>query len=95
MQQDKASGNSIAALVLGILAFVGCGVFTAIPAWIVGSGEVKKIDAGQSPAAGRTFAQIGMILGIVGTVLGVIGLIWLFAMGGLALLTAGGASRPH
>lgn len=91
MQQDKASTNAILALVLGIVSFLGCGLITAIPAWIIGKKEVAEINEGRSPAAGRTMAQIGMILGIVATVLSVIGfIVWLVALGGLAMLGAAG-----
>jgi len=85
--QDKASGNATAALVCGILGLV-CGCFpTAIAAWVVGSKEVKAIDAGQSSQAGRSMAQIGMILGIIGTILGIIGIIW-YALVGAAMIAS-------
>jgi hypothetical protein len=87
--QEKPSSSAIASLVLGIMAFVcSCGIFTAVPAWIIGKNELARIDAGQSPAAGRTLAQVGMIMGIIGTVLGIIGLIWMVFFGGLAVLQA-------
>ena len=86
MGQEKASSNAITALVLGIVSYLACGLLASIPAWIIGSGELKKIDAGQSSAAGRSMAQIGMILGIINVVLSVLALIWVFALGGMAII---------
>jgi hypothetical protein len=70
-----ASSNAIIALVLGILSYVTCGIFAAIPAWILGKKELSEIDAGRSPENGRTLAKIGMWLGIVNVILTVLGLI--------------------
>lgn len=68
-----APHRGVLVLVLGILSLVGCGFFTGIPAWIMGKGDLVKIDAGQMDPSGRTLTQVGMILGIVGVVLTVIG----------------------
>ncbi len=70
-----ASSNAIIALVLGILSFLGCSIFAAIPAWIMGRKELSEINAGRSPEAGRTLANIGMWLGIVHVILTIFGLI--------------------
>lgn len=56
-------------LVLGILGWVGCGIFTAIPAWIMGSGDLKKMDAGEMDPEGRQMTQIGKILGMISVIL--------------------------
>ncbi len=69
-----AGSNAIIALVLGILAYVGCSIFAAIPAWIMGKMELNKINSGQSPEAGRTLAKIGMWLGIINVVISIIGI---------------------
>ena len=95
VSQEKASSAAITSLVLGILSLVcGCGLLLGIPAWIIGKGEIAKIDAGQSSAAGRTLAQVGMILGMIATGLSVLWLIWVFALGGMAMLSgmSGGMS---
>ena len=60
-------------LVLGILGLVGCGIFTAIPAWIMGSGDLKRIDAGEMDPEGRQLTQIGKILGMVSVILTCLG----------------------
>jgi len=61
----NASTNAIIALIAGILAWFFCPFILGIVAWIMGKGEINKINNGQSPAAGLTMAKIGMWLGIV------------------------------
>ena len=62
-------------LVLGILGIVfGCAP-VAIVAWVMGRGDLAKIDAGVMDPAGRGTTQAGMILGIVGTILFVLSLL--------------------
>ncbi|HQY20972.1 MAG TPA: hypothetical protein PLX80_09040 [Ignavibacteria bacterium] len=61
-----------------------CGLFAAIPAWIMGKKEINEINAGRSPEAGKTFATIGMWLGIINvilTVLTLIAVVFLFTLG--------------
>ncbi|MBK8550948.1 MAG: hypothetical protein IPL53_07770 [Ignavibacteria bacterium] len=77
------------ALVLGILSYIACGLFAAIPAWIIGKKEINEINAGRSPEAGLTLAKIGMWLGIVNVILSILGIIVvsiLFALGMLGSL---------
>ncbi|MBK6507453.1 MAG: DUF4190 domain-containing protein [Ignavibacteria bacterium] len=86
--QGGASSNAIIALVLGILSYISCGIFVAIPAWIIGKKELGEIDAGRSPENGRTMAKIGMWLGIVNVILSVIAIfvmIVLFLFGVLSM----------
>lgn len=73
------------ALVLGILGIVCCGIFTAIPAVIVG-GKAKEAAA-QGQANNGGLGQAGVVLGWIGIGLTLLSLIWLFALGGLAVLT--------
>jgi len=68
----SASTNAIIALVAGILSYVLCGVIAGIIAWVMGKGELNKIDRGESPEAGRAMAKIGMWLGIVNVILTVV-----------------------
>lgn len=85
----SASSNAIIALVLGILSYIACGLFAAIPAWIIGKKEINEINAGRSPVAGLTLAKIGMWLGIVNVILSILGIIVfaiLFALGMLGSL---------
>lgn len=73
-------GNATTALILGILSLVMCGLFTGIPAWIIGRNAVKEIDASQGQLGGRSTAQTGYVLGIVGTVLSLLGIVLLIAI---------------
>jgi hypothetical protein len=59
-------GNTI--LVLGILGLIVCGPL-GIAAWVMGKGDLAKIDAGLMDPTGRGTTQAGMVLGIIGTVL--------------------------
>jgi len=61
-------------LVLGILGLLVCGPL-AIVAWVMGSGDLKQIDAGTMDPAGRGTTQAGKILGIIGTILLILGII--------------------
>ncbi len=61
-------------LVLGILGLVVCSPL-AIVAWILGSADLKEMDAGTMDPAGRSNTNVGKILGIVGTVLIIIGVV--------------------
>jgi len=77
-------------LVLGILGLVGCGIITAIPAWVMGSGDLKEMDAGLIDPAGRSMTQAGKICGIISTILFCLALVgvlifFLFVAGGAAL----------
>lgn len=65
-------------LVLGILGLVVCGPL-GIVAWIMGSGDLKEMDAGTMDPAGRGTTQAGKICGIIATILMVLGAV-LFAM---------------
>ncbi|MBN8585935.1 MAG: DUF4190 domain-containing protein [Ignavibacteria bacterium] len=68
----SAGTNAIIALVAGILSYIFCPFILGIVAWIMGKGELGKIDRGESSEAGRTFAKIGMWLGIVNVILSIL-----------------------
>ena len=68
----SAGTNAIIALVAGILSYIFCPFILGIVAWIMGKGELSKIDRGESSEAGRTMAKIGMWLGIVNVILSVL-----------------------
>ncbi len=68
VQTQAASGQAVAALILGILSILCMGIFTGIPAIVLGSIELKAIKAGKAPQSGEGMAKVGYILGIIGTV---------------------------
>ena len=59
-------------LVLGILSLTCCGLFTGIPAMIMGKNDLAEMDAGTMDSAGRGTTNGGKICGIIGTILSVI-----------------------
>ena len=69
------NGKATAALVCGILSIVLCGIFTGIPALILGGQAVKEIDASGGQQGGRSQATIGRILGIISVVLTLISIV--------------------
>ena len=79
-------------LVLGILGLVVCAPL-GIAAWIMGSGDLKQMDAGTMDPSGRGTTQAGKICGIIGTILLIVTLIVfgiIFAFG-----LAAGLSQHH
>jgi hypothetical protein len=76
-------------LVFGILSLAVCAPL-GIAAWIMGSGDLKEMDAGTMDPSGRGNTQAGKICGIIGTILLIIGVIImaLFFMLGLATALA-------
>ena len=72
-------------LVLGILSLVLCGFFTGIPAWIMGKGDLEKIQAGQMDPEGQGMTKAGMICGMICCILYAVvigGVILLMILGG-------------
>jgi hypothetical protein len=63
-----ASGRSVVSLVLGLLGLLMFVGFAPV-AWYLGAAELRDIRAGLSAAAGRDYATIGMVLGVIGTCL--------------------------
>ena len=77
-------------LVLGILGLLLCQIF-GIVAWIMGSSDLKEIDAGTMDPSGRGLTQAGKICGIIATVLmilSIVGAVVFMALFGLAGLSA-------
>ncbi len=58
-------------LVLGILGLVCCGI-CGIIAWVMGNGDLKKIDAGEMDPEGRSLTQAGKVCGIVSVILNIL-----------------------
>lgn len=55
-------------LTFGILGIVVCFIF-GIMAWVMGTEDLRQMDAGEMDPAGRDMTQIGRIMGIVITCL--------------------------
>jgi Domain of unknown function (DUF4190) len=85
-QPQSTSTQAITSLVLGILSLFCCPLLAPI-AWYLGNQELKAIREGRSPAAGEGIAKAGLILGIIGTIWMVLLALWVFFMGGMAVLS--------
>lgn len=87
-QTDKPSSQAITALVIGLIGILTCcGTVLSPVAWYLGVQEQKAIREGRSPAAGEALAKIAVVLGIVGTAVLVLLTLWIFLMGGLAIIS--------
>ena len=62
-------------LVLGILGLVICCAPLGIVAWVMGSGDLKEMDAGTMDPSGRGNTEAGKICGMIGTILMIIVLV--------------------
>jgi hypothetical protein len=74
-------------LILGILGLVCCGIFTAIPAWVMGSSDLKEMEAGNMDPAGKGVTNAGKICGMIGCILTIVVIVIQVAFGGLAVLS--------
>ncbi len=62
-------------LVLGILSLVCCGLFTGIPAIIMGKAALEEIDRSPGMYTNRGAIKAGYICGIIGTALSALGIV--------------------
>jgi uncharacterized protein DUF4190 len=86
-QPQSASSQAITSLVLGILSLFCCPLLAPI-AWYIGNQEVKAVREGRSPVTGEGIAKAGLILGIIGTLWMILVILWIFFMGGMAVLSS-------
>lgn len=80
----QSNSKATVSLVLGIVGLVLCGIFTGIPAIILGKSAQREIDASNGQQTGRGMATAGFITGLIATILSVLGIIFyaiLFATG--------------
>jgi hypothetical protein len=78
---ESASGSSILALVLGICSYFFVCPLIALPAAIIGFGEVRKIDRGESSRQGRGMALWGAWLGTINCIGALLMfLLWVFLL---------------
>ena len=79
-------------LVFGILGIVIC-LPLGIAAWIMGSGDLKQIDAGTMDPSGRSMTSAGKIIGMIATILGIIGFVVAVVVIGFGVLGAAVQAR--
>ena len=70
-------------LVLGILSIVMCGIFTAIPAWIMGNTDLAEMNAGTMDSSGRGLTNAGRIMGMIICIISILGIIAVIGIVGL------------
>jgi len=68
--EPPATKKATTALVLGIVGLTVCVGIASIPAWIIGNDALKEIERSNGTLGGRSFAQAGKVMGIIGTALG-------------------------
>ncbi|HRI97893.1 MAG TPA: DUF4190 domain-containing protein [Nocardioides sp.] len=79
------SGRATKALVLGIVSIVFCGLFTGVPAMVLGRRAQREIDASEGRLRGRGTATAGLVTGAIGTLLSAFAIVLLLgviALGG-------------
>ena len=82
--QPQTSQKALWSMILGILSPLCCGIFTGIPALILGNLAKKDIARSGGMQTGSGMAKAGVILGIISIVLSVLGII-LYATGVLTM----------
>jgi hypothetical protein len=58
-----------------ILVLTGLTIFTGIPAWVMGNGDLRQIRAGVMDPEGEANTNIGRILGMISTILFIVALV--------------------
>jgi hypothetical protein len=66
--QPMRPHRGVLVLVFGILGLVCCMIF-GIVAWVMGSSDLREMDAGRMDPSGRGLTQAGKICGIISVVL--------------------------
>jgi len=72
--------RGVLVLVFGIVGIVCCLIFGII-AWVMGSSDLREMDAGRMDPSGRGLTQAGKICGIISVIWAIAGtLIWIIIM---------------
>ena len=86
--QGPQSQKAIVSLILGIVGFMFCGPFAAIPGMIVGKSELNAIREGRAPASNESLAKAGFYVSMAVTILYALILIAAVALGFLPFILA-------
>lgn len=71
--------RGVVILVLGILSLACSCFILGIIAWVMGSGDLREMDAGRMDPSGRGLTLAGKICGIISVVLSILAiLLWMF-----------------
>lgn len=67
-------------LILGIMGlFVQCPIFPLM-SWVMGSNDLREMDAGRMDPAGRDLTRAGMVIGMVLSILWIAGILLIFVL---------------
>jgi hypothetical protein len=88
----QKSGNGVLILILGILAWLACGCFTGLPAWIMGNNALRDIENGYSDPGEMGMVQAGRVLGMVNTILMAAAILVVICVVGVAAIAGSGGS---
>jgi len=91
--QPMRPHRGVLILVLGILGLVCCFILGII-AWVMGSGDLREMDAGRMDPSGRGLTQAGKICGIISVVLTIVGFIIGILITIASVFTTAVAPRP-
>jgi len=85
--QAPQSNKALIALILGVVGFLMCGPFTAIPGIFIAKSELDGIKSGALPPTNKQMAEIAFWINIAVTAIYVLGICAFFALfGGLGVL---------
>jgi hypothetical protein len=82
--QQSASSTAAWAVGLAIASWIMCGILTSLPALFMARAELAAINRGESPEAGRSYAQAAFWLSVTNvglTVIVVAAIVLLFMIG--------------
>ena len=72
-------------LALGIISLFVCGLIMGPIAWVMGSNDLKAMDAGRMDPEGRGQTQAGRIIGMISALLNVLGILFYCVIIGFAI----------
>jgi hypothetical protein len=78
--------RGVLVLVFGILGLVCC-VILGIIAWVMGSSDLREMDAGRVDPSGRGLTQAGKICGIISVALTILGIVISILLGMIGTFT--------
>ena len=89
--RPKCNALAVTSFVLGVVAMIGLGPVTGIPAIITGVIGRRRVIDSAGRQTGTVEAVLGIVLGVAGTVIVVLAVAWLY----LILLAAGAGEPPR
>jgi len=72
----------------GAILALGICFITGIIAWVMGSSDLKEMDAGIRDKSGYSLTKAGMICGIIGVILSILSIFWVVFVVGLSSVLA-------